>query len=202
MIASKVTFSKETRLMLSQRPMNRTAKNKLRTQRVFEFIREQVGGEAQIRDLIFAAGYDADDPNQYGTGWSFIKRLVRDNIITQSDGSDPKNGYIKQWAIPSDVHVVQEAVREDPAKLLPIKFKDQPAEEFVAAPVEGEDLDAVAQEIPEELRTPTRPARIVLDYAQKVSEAAETLKGYTNLEELNAYRSGLHKAIELLQDKL
>lgn len=43
------------------------------------------------------------------------------------------------------------------------------------------------------------PAKVILEYAHKVSEAAKLLDGYTDKEALNAYRAGLLKAIELLQ---
>lgn len=190
MHASKVTFSRETRMALTARPLSRGQKSKLRQQRVLEFIREQVNNEAQARDLIYAAGYDASKEDEYGRGWAFISGLVRRGVLIKEDGSDPKNSYVKRWTIPGDVKtrvINDNGKMQVPPQDGEISIKTDGAEHAAPRPA----IVKVAED---------SAAKIVLDYAHIVSKAAETLRGYTKDEELLAYRSGLLKAVELLQD--
>jgi len=110
MIASKVSFSQHTKELLNARPLSRTAKSKLRRQRIVEYIRELPLGECQRHELITAGGWNISDQSQYSSGWSFIKGLQNKNIIRMSDGTDPKNSYVKKWEVVADTRVVKPAV--------------------------------------------------------------------------------------------
>lgn len=109
MEASKVSFSQHTKEMLNARPLSRTHKAKLRKQRIVEYIRELPFGECQKSDLIAAAGWDIKVVQQYSNGWSFIERLRKNKVIRMSDGTDPKNSYIKKWEVVADTHVTKPA---------------------------------------------------------------------------------------------
>lgn len=109
MEASKVSFTRHTRELLNARPMSRTARSKLRVQRVKEYIRELPFGECQKADLIAAAGYDTRVQQQYANGWAFIQRLIRTKVIQATEGSNPKNSYVKKWVVLGDVTVTKTA---------------------------------------------------------------------------------------------
>ena len=110
MIASKVSFSAHTREMLNARPLSRTHKSRLRQQRIVEYIRELPLGECKKSDLIAAAGWDMSVLNQYANGWQLIESMRKKNVIRMTDGSDPKNSYIKKWEVVADIHVTKPAV--------------------------------------------------------------------------------------------
>jgi hypothetical protein len=112
MIASKVSFSQHTKELLNARPLSRTAKNKLRRQRVIEYIREIPFGECRRADLITAGGWDISNESQYSSGWSFIKNLQKKNIIRMSDGTNPKNSYIKKWEVVGDTRITKPATEQ------------------------------------------------------------------------------------------
>jgi hypothetical protein len=109
MMASKVSFSAHTKEMLNARPLSRKHKAGLRRQRIVEFIRELPYGECKKSDLIEAAGWDISVKQQYANGWSFIERLRKYKVIQMSEGSNPKNSYIKKWVVMGDVHIVRPA---------------------------------------------------------------------------------------------
>jgi hypothetical protein len=105
MYASKVSFSNQTRALINARPMGRNQRVKLRQQRVKDFIRETPNGEARKRDLIEAAGFNTKNEKEYQRGWAIVGTMIRRGDIVENDGSNPKNSYLKQWTIPSDVTV-------------------------------------------------------------------------------------------------
>lgn len=77
MIASKVSFSKETIAKLNERPLDRWAKGKVRAQRVQEYIRSKPAGALiPMDDLIAAAGYFGG-VKQRNTGYQFIYNLSK-----------------------------------------------------------------------------------------------------------------------------
>lgn len=122
MIASKVSFSQHTKEMLNARPLSQKHKIKLRKQRILEFIRELPHGECQKADLIAAAGWDISVSNQYANGWAFVDRMKKNKVIQMSDGSNPRNSYIKKWEVVADIHVTKPAdiPRVEPPKKLPL----------------------------------------------------------------------------------
>lgn len=109
MIASKVSFSQHTKELLNARPLSRTAKSKLRRQRIVEYIRELPFGECQRHELITAGGWNISDQSQYSSGWSFIKGLQNKNVIRMSDGTNPRNTYVKKWEVVADTRVTKPA---------------------------------------------------------------------------------------------
>lgn len=103
MYASKVSFSAQTKEMLTSPALSRMARAKLRRKRILEFIRETPNGEAHKYDLIAAAGFNPDDDSSYGRGWAIVRSLEKKGIIFATDGSDPKDRHLKQWTISADV---------------------------------------------------------------------------------------------------
>lgn len=124
MIASKVSFSTHTREMLNARPLSRTHKAKLRTQRIVEFIRELPYGECKKADLIMAGGWDMNISSHYANGWSFIERMVKNKIIRMTDGTAPRNSYVKKWEVLADTHIIKPRVQT-------IEFPTEPADHTV-----------------------------------------------------------------------
>jgi hypothetical protein len=128
MIASKVSFSAHTKEMLNARPLSRTARAKLRRQRIVEYIRELPFGECKKADLITAGGWDMSISSHYANGWSFIERMVKNNIIRMTEGSNPKNSYIKKWEVVADTHIIKPRVET-------VQFRSEPAPVAEETPV-------------------------------------------------------------------
>lgn len=102
MIASRVTFSKETRLKLQNPALDYAKRRKLKIERVKEYIREQPAGtKFRMEDLIAAAGYNED---QYASGYGFITALNRSGILQIEKTSK----YYKEVTIPGDANKVKE----------------------------------------------------------------------------------------------
>lgn len=129
MYASKVSFSNQTRALINARPLSRNKRVKLRQQRVMDFIRETPNGEVRKRDLIEAAGFNPHNEREYARGWAIIGTMIRKKMIVASDGSNPKNSYLKQWTIPGDVVTRPDAVPHPaPAEEVEQKAEEVPTE--------------------------------------------------------------------------
>lgn len=107
MYASKLTFSKETRMKLASPALSPMAKRKLRQSRVLDFIRETPGHEATKFDLIAAAGYDVTNSTEYQNGWGLVTGMVKRGVIVPHDHENPTSKRKKQWIISSDVRVIE-----------------------------------------------------------------------------------------------
>lgn len=104
MIASKISFSRETQEKLNYRPLSPKHKSLLRRERVKEYIRSVPNGEARRSDLIYAAGYDASKNGSYKSGYVFIRALEKKGIIASEEGP-PGKKLLRKWSIPSDAMV-------------------------------------------------------------------------------------------------
>lgn len=107
MEVSKLSFTQHTRDLLNARPLSRTAKGKLRKQRIIEYIRELPFGECQKADLITAGGWDISNQPQYSSGWTFLKGLEKKKVIKMSDGTNPKNFNVKKWEVVADIKTIK-----------------------------------------------------------------------------------------------
>lgn len=95
MEASKVTINQA----LLDNKLGKKGKVRLRTNGVKDLIRSKEAGHLfSYRDLIYAAGYRED---QYGTGWAFIKRLIKNNKIKIVDEQPGKRK--QAYCVPGDV---------------------------------------------------------------------------------------------------
>lgn len=105
MIASKVTFSRETQAALLNPALDFKKKRELRINRVKEFVREHPAGHKfRMMDLIAAAGYNPDNPGNYASGFGFITALNKRGIIN----IEKTKQYGKEVTIPGDENIVKE----------------------------------------------------------------------------------------------
>lgn len=183
MIASKVSFSQHTKELLNARPLSRTAKAKLRRQRVVEYIRELPFGECQKSDLITAAGWDISVQPQYANGWAFIERLKKHKVIRMSEGTNPRNSHVKKWEVVGDVKVTKPAV--EPRKTFE-EIVNKPI--FSAAPVE--------QRIDFKLKTDATSPDIKIEEMTVTDDLLEQAKNFawnTNSDSLREFLAWLKR---------
>ncbi len=75
MEVSRVTFTRETKAMLTNPILNRTKRSRLRIQRLKEYVDSFPNGhEFRMKELIEACGYDH---MQNATGWQFINTAAK-----------------------------------------------------------------------------------------------------------------------------
>lgn len=107
MDVSRVTLTNETRLAMENNPLLKDgrAKSKFRKAKILEYIRSKpAGSHFGIGELITAGGYTS---KQYGTGWAFIQRMVKDKIIW----IEKTDKFKKLVTIPGDAKTVAEATK-------------------------------------------------------------------------------------------
>jgi hypothetical protein len=83
--------------------MTLAEKQHIRTNKVKDYIRSLPAGKAiYTRDLIFAAGHT---PETYGTGWSFVKTLLKRRVISKTPDVLDRRKTV--WAVLDDVRTLK-----------------------------------------------------------------------------------------------